>query len=368
MMKSIKICIASAFCLTSVACTTTSMPVSSNAPAPSSTDVLTVSSADKHQFKVLIGSCSHQDKDQPIWQPMLEEQADLLMLLGDNIYGDTEDMALLKAKYQKQWAKPGMQKMLAATPTIGMWDDHDFGQNDGGRTYPQKEASRQIMLDYFNEPQDSIRRTRSDGIYTSYVFGSAPKRIQVIMPDLRWNRDALAHVTPSEYRQVKAPQHLGPYLPHTDTSQKMLGNAQWQWLEEQLQQPADVRILASSLQLLPEFSGWESWANFPTERQHLLDLLMKYEISNLVIVSGDTHWSELSQVRFENGQALWEMTSSGLTEEWKQMSPNKHRVGKGFSKANYGVLDIDWSDKHPKVTMSIKDDTGVVKMQQEVSL
>ena len=319
-------------------------------------------------FKVLVGSCLHQDKAQPIWQPMLQEQADLFMLLGDNVYGDTEDMAELEGKYKKQWSKPGMQKMLATTPTIGMWDDHDFGQNDGGKEYPQKEASRQVMLDYFNEPKNSVRRTRPDGIYTSYFYGEAPNRVQVIMPDLRWQRDALKHVSRIEYTLKKKPNNQGPYLPHTDASKKMLSDAQWQWLTTELKKPADVRILASSLQLLPEFSGWESWANFPQERQQLLNLLDQFAINNLVIVSGDTHWSEMSQITRKNGQPLWEMTSSGLTEEWKQVSPNKHRVGHSFSKANYGILDIQFADGATKVIMSVKDEKGEVKIQQAISL
>jgi alkaline phosphatase D len=321
-----------------------------------------------HRFKVVVGSCLHQDKAQPIWQPMLQEHADLFMLLGDNIYGDTENMGELEQKYQKQWSTPGMQKMLASTPTIGIWDDHDFGENDAGKTYPQKEASRQIMLNYFNEPKDSIRRSRDDGIYTSYFYGDAPHRVQVIMPDLRWNRDDLKHLTREEYMLKKKPNNQGPYEPHTDPSHKMLGDKQWAWLEAELQKPADVRILASSLQLLPEFSGWESWANFPQERQRLLDVIDSLNITNLVIVSGDTHWSELSQVKRKSGTLLWEMTSSGLTEEWKQVSPNKHRVGNSFSKANYGVLDIQFEEKAVRVTMSVKDDTGEVKMQQALSL
>ena len=68
------------------------------------------------------------------------------------------------------------------------WDDHDFGANDAGKEYSQKEASREIMLNFWEEPQDSLRRSREDGIYTSYTYGQGDKSIQVILPDLRWNR------------------------------------------------------------------------------------------------------------------------------------------------------------------------------------
>jgi alkaline phosphatase D len=315
-------------------------------------------------IKILFGSCLHQDKPQPIWQAMNQEQADLFVLLGDNVYGDTEDMQELKAKYAKQWATSGMQTMLANTPTIGMWDDHDFGENDAGAEYPQKEASRQIMLDYFNVPKESPRRTRVDGIYTSHVLTQADMTVQIILPDLRWNRSPLESVGRLKYMLSKAPNDLGPYIPSKDESTTMLGETQWQWLEQQLQQPADVRILATSLQFLPEFSGWESWANFAHERQRFLALLDKYQIDNLVIVSGDTHWSEFSQITRNNQKLLWEMTASGLTEEWKNVSPNKHRVGESYAKANYGVIELSGK----KLTMSIKDVSGNTVMSHIIAL
>jgi alkaline phosphatase D len=315
-------------------------------------------------IKILFGSCLHQDKPQPIWQAMNQEQADLFVLLGDNVYGDTEDMQELKAKYAKQWATSGMQTMLATTLTIGIWDDHDFGENDAGAEYPQKEASRQILLDYFNVPKDSPRRIRADGIYTSHILTQSNKKVQIILPDLRWNRSPLESVDKLHYMLSKAPKDLGPYIPSKDKSTTMLGESQWQWLEKQLQQPADVRVLATSLQFLPEFSGWESWANLPHERQRFLALLDKYQIDNLVIVSGDTHWSEFSQITRNNQKLLWEMTASGLTEEWKNVSPNQHRVGESYAKVNYGVIELSGK----QLTMSIKNVSGNTVMSHIIAL
>ena len=315
-------------------------------------------------IKILFGSCLHQDKPQPIWQAMNQERADLFVLLGDNVYGDTEDMQELKAKYAKQWATSGMQTMLANTLTIGIWDDHDFGENDAGAEYPQKEASRQIMLDYFNVPKESPRRTRVDGIYTSHVLTQADMTVQIILPDLRWNRSPLESVGRLKYMLSKAPNDLGPYIPSKDEASTMLGETQWQWLEQQLQQPADVRVLATSLQFLPEFSGWESWANLPHERQRFLALLDKYQIDNLVIVSGDTHWSEFSQITRNNQKLLWEMTASGLTEEWKNVSPNQHRVGESYAKANYGVIELSGK----QLTMSIKNVSGNTVTSHTIAL
>jgi len=318
--------------------------------------------------KILFGSCGHQDKDIPIFNTINKEQGDLFIFLGDNIYGDTNDMAVLANKYQKLGAKPGFKALKEQTPIIAMWDDHDFGQNDAGKEYPHKEQSRQIMLNFWEEPANSERRTRADGIYTSYMYGEGKQTVHVIMPDLRWNRDALNPVSELEYYTKRKLNNQGPYSPTEVKGASMLGEAQWQWLEQELKKPATIKLIASSLQLLPDFTGWESWANFPDDRNRLFALIKKHKVNGVVIISGDTHWGEISKYQQNLDYPLIEMTSSGLTEKWKDVSPNKHRVGNFTHNVNYGDLSIDWQQADPAISLKLKGIDGKVIMQNEFSL
>ena len=318
--------------------------------------------------KILFGSCGHQDKNIPIFNTINKEQGDLFIFLGDNIYGDTNDMDVLAEKYQRLGAKPGFKTLKAQTPIIAMWDDHDYGQNDAGKEYPHKEQSRQIMLNFWDEPVNSVRRTRPDGIYTSYMYGENEQTIQVIMPDLRWNRDALNHVGELEYYTKRKLNNQGPYSPSEVKGASMLGEAQWQWLEQELKKPAAIKLIASSLQLLPDFTGWESWANFPEDRNRLFALIKKHKVNGVVIISGDTHWGEISKYQQNLDYPLIEMTSSGLTEKWKDVSPNKHRVGNFTHNVNYGDLSIDWQQIDPTISLKLKGIDGEVIMQSDFSL
>jgi alkaline phosphatase D len=318
--------------------------------------------------KILFGSCGHQDKDIPIFDAINQEQGDLFIFLGDNIYGDTNDMQVLADKYQRLGAKPGFKTLKQQTPIIAMWDDHDFGQNDAGKEYPHKEASRQIMLDFWQEPKNSSRRTRPDGIYTSYFYGEGKQKVQVIMPDLRWNRDKLNSVSEIEYHTKRKLANQGPYSPTKVKGASMLGEAQWLWLEDELKKPAAIKLIASSLQLLPDFTGWESWANFPEDRNRLFALIKKHKVNGVIIISGDTHWGEISNYSQELDYPLIEMTSSGLTERWKQVSPNKHRVGNFTHEVNYGDLSIDWQQADPSISLSLKGINGEVIMQEQFNL
>ncbi|MGY8835165.1 MAG: alkaline phosphatase D family protein [Enterobacterales bacterium] len=318
--------------------------------------------------KILFGSCGHQDKNIPILNAINKEQGDLFIFLGDNIYGDTNDMDVLADKYQRLGAKPGFKTLKAQTPIIAMWDDHDYGQNDAGKEYPHKEQSRQIMLNFWDEPANSARHTRPDGIYTSYMYGENEQTIQVIMPDLRWNRDALNHVGELEYYTKRKLNNQGPYSPSEVKGASMLGEAQWQWLEQELKKPAAIKLIASSLQLLPDFTGWESWANFPEDRNRLFALIKKHKVNGVVIISGDTHWGEISKYQQNLDYPLIEMTSSGLTEKWKDVSPNKHRVGDFTNNVNYGDLSVDWQQTDPAISLKLKGIDGEVIMQSDFSL
>ncbi|RYV00511.1 metallophosphatase [Shewanella sp. OPT22] len=308
--------------------------------------------------KIYFGSCAKQYKPMPIFEAINRDKPDVFIMLGDNVYGDTEDMKELKAKYAMLGENQGFKTLKQQSKVVAIWDDHDFGENDAGKEYPQKETSRKIMLDFFNEPKTSARYSRTDGIYTSYVYGDNDKKVQVILPDLRWNRDELHSVSKFDYATKRIPNNMGPYTASLDSSASMLGETQWQWLEKELLKPAKLKIIGSSLQLLPEFTGWESWANFPNDRNRLISFIQKHKINGVLIISGDTHWGEVSRINTANSYPLWEVTSSGLSEKWKDVSPNKHRVGKFTNNVNYGFIEIDWDKVDPVIEFGLKNQQG----------
>ncbi len=326
--------------------------------------------------RVAFGSCAEVSKPQPVWDPVLARHNDLFIFLGDNIYGDTRDMSVLRAKYRKFAGIPGVARLLATTPVVAIWDDHDFGENDAGGEYPMKEESRRIFLDFWNEPGDSPRRDR-DGVYASYVFGPPGQRVQVILPDLRYNRTAL---TPLELggadyetwaRDRIAAGRLplpGPYMRNPDPKATMLGERQWQWLGRQLEVPADLRLFGSSVQVLADFTGWESWSNFAHDRERLFDLIRRKRADGVLFLSGDIHYAELSKLDVNVPYTLWDLTSSGLTEEWRVPTPNANRASEVVADANFGFVDIDWQGPATRLTLGIVDAGGKTRMTRDVAL
>lgn len=325
--------------------------------------------------RIGFGSCAEAGKPQPVWDPIHAREPDLFVFLGDNIYADTRDMAVMKAKYAELAAQPGFARLRASTPVVAMWDDHDFGENDAGGDYPMKDASRRIFLDFWNEPDDSPRRDR-DGVYAAYVFGPPGERVQVILPDLRYNRTAMtplelggtAYDAWAEKRLAAGLPLPGPYVRNPDPQATMLGERQWQWLERQFDVPAEVRLFGSSVQVLADFTGWEAWANFARDQDRLFDVIRRKRANGVLFLSGDIHYAELSKRDVNLPYPMWDLTSSGLTEEWRVPTPNANRASEVVADANFGYVDIDWKGPATTLALGIVDATGKSRMSWSLPL
>lgn len=300
------------------------------------------------------GSCNKHDLPQPLWKPILLDSPDVWIWLGDNVYGDTHDMALLKSKYEAQSNIPEYQKLKKSAQIIGVWDDHDYGINDGGIHYLKKKESQQIMLDFLGEPLESPRR-KQEGVYASYDYGIGENKVKVILLDTRYHRDTLL-------KEDKI------YIPNEEGS--LLGAAQWAWLENELKtSDAAVHLIAGGIQFIPTEHPFEKWENFPKERERLLDLIANTQTKNPVLLSGDRHIAEISllkDARFPSG--LYEITSSGLTHTWREYKEeyNPYRVGNLIANLHFGNVKFDWEERN--MVFQIKGEQGQVYLEQKILL
>lgn len=315
--------------------------------------------------KIALGSCANEDREQPIWDPIVEQHPDLFLFLGDNVYADTEDMKEMQAAYDKLAAKPGYQRLLETCPVLAVWDDHDYGVNDGGAEYAMRDSSETIFHQFFDTPADADSRKRP-GIYdVRYYEGPNEEVLQIIQLDTRYFRS----------RPVELPergQH-GPYGKNTDPDATVLGEAQWRWLETALKAPADMRIVMSSYQLLPQDHNWELWENFPNERVRFLKLLKSCNTGPVLIVSGDRHMGEIMELKPSDpnspGFFVYEMTSSGLSMAGGGMKgeSNRHRVSPtNFQSRNFGMIEINWKTR--EVLLELRDLDGKVVDHYTINL
>lgn len=331
--------------------------------------------------RIAFGSCAHQNLPLPIFDAIVKTRPELFLFLGDNIYADylpargKSDVSRkdylaksLREKYEDLAKLPGFRRLRKACPLLATWDDHDYGLNDAGEEFVDRVESQKIFLDFFGIPKDSPRR-KQDGIFHAAEFGPEDRRVQVLLLDTRYFRSAL--------KERKVPPGIGPYVPDPDPMKTMLGAAQWRWLEEQLRRPARLRLLVSSIQVVPEDHGWEKWMNLPAERDRLFALIRSTGAAGVVCLSGDRHLAELSVMDAGIGYPLFDLTSSGLNmafTKWREQETNRHRVATMNHGHNFGMIEIDWDHQNdagkadPLVRLRIHDEAGEVALQEKIPL
>ena len=310
-----------------------------------------------HIYSIGFGSCLTQEKPMPIFNAIKSENYDLFLMLGDNVYGDTDsnDLIELRDAYEKQ--RENFDRLNLNFPFEAIWDDHDYGKNDGGEEYIYKEEAEQIFLDFWNIPKDDIRRNRP-GLYFEKTQEIDGISIQMIFLDTRFFRDALL---PTDEKGAPGKER---YVPHTDTSLTMLGEDQWTWLQDQLDKEVDHKIIVTSIQFLAMGHGWEAWKTLPHERQRLIDLVDQSS-SEVLFISGDRHRGGLYQFSTQSGKVISEMTSSSLNLAFaNDEEDGPLRSGPTFVQENYGEILLDKSTN--TLTVNLKDNQG--KIIQSLSL
>ncbi|PHR72245.1 MAG: alkaline phosphatase [Lutibacter sp.] len=302
-------------------------------------------------FTIAFGSCNKQWKYNPFWKEIQQNNPNVWIWGGDIIYSDTDDMKVLEKNYNVQRNNPEYTDFRKNVEVIGTWDDHDYGLNDGGIEYSKKAESQQLFLDFIDVSKDDERR-KQEGVYATKEYKIGKNSVKVIILDTRYFRTALTPDNESKKR----------YKPSIDKKNSMLGDTQWNWLENELKtSKANFNIIVSSIQFLSAEHGFESWGTMPNEVKKLENLLMTTNAKNTIILSGDRHISEFSKKEVEGlSYPLIDFTASGLTHSYSSFSgePNKYRVKNVVSVLNYGVLKFNFSANN--VLMEIRGKDNVV--------
>jgi alkaline phosphatase D len=341
----------------------------------------------KSGVTIAFGSCRKQYKPAPVLDAVARLRPDLWLWTGDYLYPDegtspTQNADHLKINHAQARLSKDEQRLRTVPLIDGVYDDHDFGQNDAGKNFRWKEAARSLFLDEVVEaPLDSPRRYRA-GIYGSRTLGEPPSAVKVVMLDTRWSRDD--HAVPSVGGSVWLPKPgwcaalvraACAALGVGATAGDVLGEEQWAWLEQELRgSTASAHLIVSSIQVLTSSPVVESWGHFPSARERLLRLLAETRPAGAVLVSGDVHYAELAGTRAAPpsvrkprraastvpppGAELLEVTSSGLTHAcgasrysavacagMMRLFP-RHRLSAAhfYTGINFGSAELRWPD------------------------
>jgi len=214
------------------------------------------------------GSCASETFP-AIWERMAVEGVEAILLCGDTPYIDTSDIAKNRQRHREFLAQPGLAEVIRTRPTLGTWDDHDFGGNDSDGSEVDRDTIRRVFTEYRAQADFG---EEGEGIYTRLRRGP----IEVFLLDARF----FSRTGPS---------------PIDPTKKTLLGPRQWKWLTSSLaESTAPFKVLATGMvwhdKPNREKDDWESYAH---EREALFDFLAEHRIGGVVLLGGDVHVSLL---------------------------------------------------------------------------
>lgn len=218
-----------------------------------------------------------------------------------------------------------------------------------------KEKAKELFLNFLDEPMDSVRRKPNRAIHTSYTFGSGThKSVRIILLDVRYNKTSLFY----------------------DNEADMLGEEQWQWLEEELKNDETFTLIVSGTQILP-INRFITEAWYPSSRQRLFRLLGQMKKSGVIFITGDIHAGQIlkSQCILPYlGYDIYEFTSSGLSHyDWDFpicdfFLPTDYYLIPTIVDYNFGKIVFNWgnSKEDSSLTISLIDIENITRAEMNL--
>lgn len=259
-------------------------------------------------FSFLTGSCAYFNEpkydrpgtpyggDSSIFETMAKTPAAFHVWLGDNWYTREVDYNTvwgLNYRASHDRALPVLQKFMASMPQYCIWDDHDYGPNDIGKSYILKDDSRKIFMNYSCNPSYG---EKGEGIYSVVSYSD----VDIFLTDDRYFRSEDA-----------TPDSIGGQVNKEKT---FFGRAQMEWLKNALRfSRATFKVIACGSQVLNPFSKYECLKSYSAEYTELMNFLATEKIKGVVFFSGDRHHSEVIRQNRPGLYPLYDVTNSPYT-------------------------------------------------------
>lgn len=313
---------------------------------------------DPPEMNFAVGSCAYVSEpfwDRPgkpygdsmmVFETIAQQKPDFMLWLGDNTYmreGDWNSWGGMLHRYTHTRSLPELQPLLASTHHYSTWDDHDFGHNDGDRSFWNKEATSKAFDLFWGNP--SWKVMGNGPVANTFSWGDC----QFFMLDDRWFR------APNEMK---------------DSTKAFLGQAQIDWLMDALTNSrASFKIIACGGQVINDAAYFENYATYPVERRYLLDRLAKSNIPGILFLSGDRHHAELSKLERPGMYPIYDLTTSPLTAGTHNPGnePNTLRVpGTLYNGRNFSMMSVKGPLKDRVLTIKIISNLGKLIWERDI--
>jgi hypothetical protein len=211
-------------------------------------------------FTLAVASCARTGSDGVVFDAIRRLDPLLYLMTGDLHYRNiaSRDPDDFLAAYSQVLTAPAQAALYRRVPVDYVWDDHDYGPNDGDAASPSRAAARRAYRQAV--PSPPLPEGPGGAIYHAFTVG----RVRVVVTDTRSER----------------------------TADTMLGSVQREWFLSELARAGEHALV---LWVNPdpwidaEGQGRDTWGGYAAERRLIADAIAAHGVRNLVMVSGDAH-------------------------------------------------------------------------------
>lgn len=333
-------------------------------PAGFSTQALWQWRHEPPDFRFAAGSCYYigeepyeRPADNPYWgqyeiiSSIYRDKPDFMLWLGDNTYlrePDWNSRTGIFSRYTHTRSTPLLQPLLANTHHYAIWDDHDFGPNNSDGSFAGKHLTREAFNSFW--PNPGFGGVAGDGITFQFEWSDCA----FFMLDDRFNKRSATGTQPGV----------------------ILGEQQMAWLKQALKySQATFKFVCVGVMFGSTADDKENFARAaPAEREELLKFISDENISGVVFLTGDRHFSELSRITLANGVTAYDLTVSPLTsgiastrKYGQERNDNMVKDTRLFER-NYAIVEVSGKRAERTMKISIRNAAGQERWSRSIAL
>jgi len=285
-----------------------------------------------------------------IFNSMLKVHPDIMLWLGDNIYlrePDWNSWTGILHRYTHTRSLPEMQAYLASTHNYAILDDHDFGPNDSDKGFWNQNQTLKAFGLFWANPSYGVAEIR--GAITAFQWSDC----DFFLLDNR------THRSPNRRKTGDKTQ---------------LGEEQIQWLFNNLASSyGTFKFVVMGGQFLSNSGKYEAYSNngFDKERQRIIDYIYAEDIQNVVFLTGDVHFSEISVLKKEGEPTIWDITASPLNSGTNTNALNQNntlRITESvIMERNFTLVNVTGPEKKRTLHIQYFDSDGNLLYSHETT-
>jgi alkaline phosphatase D len=303
------------------------------------------------QLRLAVASCSNDfyTKNFKIWETLIHKNPEYLLMIGDNVYTDVSglttsqetDPEIIWNRYMDVRLSLPVFFSQKLIPIHALWDDHDYGKNNGNESYQYKEASKEIFDSFFAQELSDDDYSKGFGVGGLLSLGD-------------FNLYFL------DGRSFRSTSPQGSHL----------GLDQTAWFYSKLREEGNPSFIIKGDQFFGGYHRHESFeGNHSDDFQKFVTELRQIN-TPFVFLSGDRHMSEIMQFpRSLFGKPSFEVTSSPIhARMYDQTDVSPWRVVAETSRVNFTLIDSLAKENHWFMDIENIGENGDVHYRREVAV